>query len=314
VVVANPLLSSMTGLRSGSLKSGSLGNIYDIAGDPNVLSCEVAALKATLAVSSFNDQSGANLGCTQCTGAVCTGTSGGTAGQSGTFTGDAIVQNTADLAWLKNVVNLSGALHIDSSTLPAVSGLTNLKAVAGDLTIKSNASLSNVNGLSGLQSVNGNFDIESNPVLTNLNGLSALTGVVGYFQAYNNNQLSSVGGLSALATVGDLLNFQSNPSLPNVDGLANLTSVGANQVGGGGYLQFYSNAGLTSIQGVIKPTGSLAFLGNYLDVYNNVQLSSCQADALKAALVTAQSWNKVYTNGANLTCSSPKACAGAICQ
>ena len=57
------------------------------------------------------------------TGAVCSGTPGGTALQSGTFDGVADAKNSADLAWLKNVVNLNGALHIDSSALPAVSGL-----------------------------------------------------------------------------------------------------------------------------------------------------------------------------------------------
>jgi hypothetical protein len=97
--------------------------------------------------------------------------------------------------------------------------------------------------------------------------------------------------------------------------LSNLTSVGAQPVNNAGFLQIYSNTVLTSILGLIKPTtGKLGFVGGYLTVYNNQFVSTCQADALKAALVTAQGWNKVYTNSNNLLCTNPKACVGAICQ
>ncbi|HEY1535034.1 MAG TPA: hypothetical protein VGF76_13500, partial [Polyangiaceae bacterium] len=297
-----------------SLKIGSLGNIYDIAGNPNLLSCEVASLKTTLNVAVYNDESGTNLGCTACSGLTCGGTVGGVAGQNGTFTGDAIVQNLADLAWLKNVVNLTGSMTVDRSGLTTISGLSNLRAIGVDLTISNNASLSDVNGLNGLQSVTRNFNIQTN-ALTNVNGLSALTGVGGSFQIFNNALLGNVGGLTALATVGDYVNIQSNSVLANLDGLSNLTSVGAQPVNSAGYLQVSSNGALTSILGLLRPTtGKLGFLGGYLTVSNNGQLSSCQADALKAALVTAQGWNKVYTNTNNITCTSPKACAGAVCQ
>ena len=42
--------------------------------------------------------------------------------------------------------------------------------------------------------------------------------------------------------------------------------MGAQPVNGAGYLQIYSNAALTSILGLIKPTGKLASLGGYLKV------------------------------------------------
>jgi len=315
VVVANPQLNGIGGLRSGTLTTASLGNIYDIAGNPNLLACEVASLKTTLNVAAHNDESGTNLGCTACTGVTCSGTPGGTAGQNGTFTGDASVENLADLAWLKNVVNLTGSMTVNTSALTTISGLSNLQAIGVDLIISSNASLANINGLNGLQSVTRNFYLQSNPVLTNVNGLSALVGVGGFFYMYNNAQLGNVGGLAALATVGDYLNIQSNQVLANLDGLSNLTSVGAQPVGGAGYLQIHSNGGLTSILGLLKPTtGKLGFVGGYLTVYNNTKLSSCQGDALKAALVAAQGWNKAYDGTLDLVCASPKACVGAICQ
>jgi GTP:adenosylcobinamide-phosphate guanylyltransferase len=61
------------------------------------------------------------------------------------------VLNLADEAWLKNVVNLTGSLHIDATALTGITGLGNLKAIGKDFTVTSNTVLSNVNGLSGLQ-------------------------------------------------------------------------------------------------------------------------------------------------------------------
>jgi len=305
-VVSNPLLAGISGLRSGTLKSGALGGTYDIAGNPLLNACEVSAHKSTLNVATYNDQSGANLGCTACSGATCTGTPGGIAGQSGTFTGDAIVAKQADLDWLKNVVNLTGSLHIDSSSLNAVTGLTNLKSIGADFTLNSNATITNVGGLTGLQSINGSLSIQSNANLTNLAGLSSLAGVAGNFYLYNNGALGNVGGLANLATVGGYLNIQSCGALTTLDGLLNLTSVG-------GYLQIYGNPALTSMLNLIKPTGKLSALGGYLTVQSNGALSSCQPDALKAVLVSAQGWNKAYTQSGNLTCT--KTCtAGGICQ
>jgi len=311
IIASNPVLTGITGLRSGTLKAGALGNIFNIAGNPALSACEVLALKTTLTVATYNDQSGANNGCSvACNGSspICGGTSGGTANQPVTFTGDATVTNQADLDWLKNVVNLTGSLHIDSTALPAVTGLTNLKSIGADFTLVSNPNISNLGGLSGLQSVTGSFNIQSNPALTNINGLSALTGVAGNFQIYSNAGLTNVGGLTSLATVGGFFNLQNDDALTNLDGLLNLTSVG-------NYFQLYSNAKLASMLGVIKPAGKLGTLGGYISIQQNPLMSVCQPDGLKAALVASSAWNKAYTQTGNLACTSPKTCtATGICQ
>jgi hypothetical protein len=307
LVKSNPLLSSISGLRSGTLKANGLGSTYDISGNPNLLYCEVLALKNALGVAAYNDRSGANLGCTDCAGAVCSGTAGGTALQSGTFDGDAIVKNAADLAWMKNVVNLNGALRIDSSSLPAVSGISNLTTIGGDLTINSNATLSNVPGLSGLQSVTGSVSIQSNPALTNISGLSSLAGIAGNLYIYNDGALANVSGLTNLATLGGYLNIYANAQLANLDGLLSLTSIGD-------YLSIVANAKLASMLNLVKPTGKLTSLGSYLAVQSNALLYGCQADALKAVLA-GSGWNKAYSQSGNLACGSPKTCTAAgICQ
>jgi hypothetical protein len=262
-------------------------------------------------VGAANDQSGANNGCTACTGAACTGTPGGTAGQAqNTFTGDVTIVNAADIAWMKNVVNITGYLHIDNTGLTGLNGLGTLQTVGKEVSIYNNAALSNLGGLTGLKTVGSDMNIQSNAVLTNVNGLSALTTVTGYLQFYSNNSLSNLGGLTALTSVGNYFNIQSNPALANVDGLVNLASVGA-APGAQGYLQLYSNTGLTSILNLIKPTGKLATLGGYLSIQYNSSLSICQSDALKTAL-TASGWAKAYNQGSNLACGTPKTCTGAM--
>jgi hypothetical protein len=56
-------------------------------------------------------------------------------------------------------------------------------------------------------------------------------------------------------------------------------------------------------------------LGGSLTIQYNALMSVCQADALKAALVTASGWNKTYSQTGNLVCGSPKTCtATGICQ
>ncbi len=346
-VVSNPLLANITGLRSGTFTS--LGGFYNISGNPTLSSCEVSALKTALSVLSNNDQSCCNAGCSMaCSASMCpSGSGGGTAGQSGTFQGNVTVLNNADLAWLKNVVNVMGSVKITSTGLSSINGITNLQTVTGDLSITSNASLTNINGLAGLQTVNGNMDVTSNAALTNVNGLatsgfSGLTTVTGFLQFYNNAQLANLGGLTKLTSVGNYLNIQSNSVLGTLDGLANLVTVngflqiysnpGLTSIDGlsklttvGGYINIYNNTALTSMVGMIIPTGKLATLGGNtavsgngnLTVQSNTLLSQCQASALKTALITASSWAKTYAESSNLTCTSPKACAGAmnaVCQ
>src|SRR4029077_18652552 len=100
--------------------------------------CEVNALRTTLGVGAGNDLSGANSGCTTCTGTTCSAGAGSATGlQTGIFTGDAAIGNAADLAWMKNVVELTGNFNMSSSLLTNVNGLGNLKTVDKDMTITS---------------------------------------------------------------------------------------------------------------------------------------------------------------------------------
>jgi hypothetical protein len=310
-IVSNPSLTNITGLLSGTLQSGALGNLYQIAGNPLVSSCEVNALRTALGVSG-TDQSGANSGCTTCSGTTCTAGAGTTDGQQNVFYGSAALENTQDLAWMKNVVALTGSLRAESTTLPHVNGLANLATIGDDFIFTSNNSLTNLNGLSGLTSVAGDMNIQSNGALTNINGLSALTSVGGFFQIYNNAVLTNVGGLTSLTTVGAYMNIQSNAQLTNLDGLDSLDSVGTTT---SHYLQIYGNGNLTSILGLITPTGgTLSTLTGNLTIQQNSDLSSCQATALRDFLAT-QGWARTFNQSGNLNCGT--SCGGTgntVCQ
>src|SRR5216683_4449271 len=76
-----------------------------ISNNPALPSCQVSQLKAALVAGGFTgtDHSCCNSGCTMCTAAVCTGTSGGTTGQSGVYNGSVTILTTADLQALTTV-------------------------------------------------------------------------------------------------------------------------------------------------------------------------------------------------------------------
>jgi hypothetical protein len=120
--------------------------------------------------------------------------------------------------------------------------------------------------------------------------------------------LTNVNGLSALTKVGGYVNFYSNAALTNLDGLASLASIGTTT---SDYLQISGNTVLASIAGLISPNGVLHSLAGNLTVTSNAKLSSCQADALKSALLTS-SWAGTYSQSSNLACAGT--CNGTLCQ
>jgi hypothetical protein len=205
---------------------------------------------------------------------------------------------------MKNVVDLTGFLHLVSTALTQVNGLANLKTVGGGVSINSNASLQTIAGLGGLETITSGLSIQSNTILNPL-ALTKLKSVGGDFYLYNNAQLATVGGLAALTTIGGYLNIQSNPALVNLTGLNGLTSIGTDA---NDYLQIYGNSGLQSIAALAPTT-----LAGNLTVSQNGQLPMCQAEALKAALTTG-GWNKTYSQSGNLACASPKVCVAGVCQ
>src|SRR5262249_27641982 len=127
LVKNNPALTSITSLVNGDMQS--VGNAFDVSGNPQLSSCQVLALKTALQAAGGiqgEDKSCCNGGCTACTGPACTGSSGGTEGQSGTFNGDVTIANAGQLPSLANVTEIVGNLTINNTSIPNLTGLGNL--------------------------------------------------------------------------------------------------------------------------------------------------------------------------------------------
>jgi len=90
----------------GHAQSGLVSNQFSIAGNPTLSSCEVSTLRPRSRCKPRTTSAG-KLRLRHLLRSQLQPWRGTTAGQSGTFTGDAQVLNAADLAWLKNVVNLT---------------------------------------------------------------------------------------------------------------------------------------------------------------------------------------------------------------
>ena len=142
-IVANPLLATIdNSLLSGTLKSGALGNIYEIAGNPSLSACAVSALKTTLNVAAGNDESGANFGCIGVHGRDVHGHGGWhrRARPARTRGDNTITTAAKDIAWMKNVTTLDGRLRC-TSTAPCSrpsTASTTCRTSAADLTITNN--------------------------------------------------------------------------------------------------------------------------------------------------------------------------------
>ena len=125
-----------------------VGNVFYIANNPALSTCQVDALRKQLQAIpggySGTDDSCCNQGCTACTGPACTGTAGGPTGQSGIYNGSLVISTAADLQTLSTVTEIDGDLTINSTQLANLTGLNNLTHITGSLSIYNNSALTNL--------------------------------------------------------------------------------------------------------------------------------------------------------------------------
>jgi len=128
IIKYNNVLTSLNGLISSPLQS--VGNDFSIANNPSLSSCTVDYLRQILKSAgawSNVDDSCCNLGCTTCTGAVCTTPdSTGTGGQVGTYVGSVVLNTAADAQTMAGVTEIQGDLTINSTSLTSLTGLDHL--------------------------------------------------------------------------------------------------------------------------------------------------------------------------------------------
>jgi len=115
-------------------------------------------------------------------------------------------------------------LFIAGEDITALSGLTELTAISGDLRIENNPSLINIEGFENLE-ILGSLSISSNSSLVTVDGLTSLRQIDKWLHLRFNNSLRSVRGLSELTTVGDNIFIWSNFNLHNLEGFSKLSQV-----------------------------------------------------------------------------------------
>ncbi len=158
-----------------------------------------------------------------------------------------------------------GLLINSNPELTSLTGLENLRSVAGSIVIYSNDGLTNFEGLNGLETVGRSFVIgdsftvsnrfdEGNDSLLSLEGLDSLTSIGESLIIWDNPELLSLSGPTNLQTIEGNLNVRDNDSLEEVVGLTGLESIG-------GTLGFYSNDVFASFAGFnsLRSVGGLAF-------------------------------------------------------
>ena len=142
-----------------------------------------------------------------------------------THTGDVLLTSAADIAALSGISCITGSLVVGYA-IDSLVGLEGLTGVAGSVVISFNTTLTHLDGLDGLKNIGENLSITSNAALTDVIALSLLTHVGGRVQIGFNATLQGLEGLDALSDVDIALFISDNPALSNLNGLSALQHLG----------------------------------------------------------------------------------------
>jgi hypothetical protein len=232
--------------------------------------------------------------------------------------------NLIDLSGLSGLqsVNPSNVFILGNSALTDVSGLENLKAIAGGLRIGQNNQMTSLNGLNNLESIGYwlNIDhnlmlrylsglekldsvglgmtIDDNPMLSDVSGLMNLTYIGGSSRVYNCDAIQDFSGLNSLTTITGSLIIEENDGLIDCDGLNNLVAVdgglfiknnsslamlaGLEALNQLHLLNLSQNISLTNIESLSHVDPEGLY---YLVIAGNSMLSDCSVGSLCEALV-----------------------------
>ncbi len=115
---------------------------------------------------------------------------------------------------------------MNNPRLVALSQLSSLLDVGGNISLISNEVLGSLIGLHQLERIHGSLDIDRCTNLLSLRGLSALEHVEGDFELFASSTIRDLAGIENLKTVGGNLKIAANTNLRSLNGLNNLESVG----------------------------------------------------------------------------------------
>nr|HPI07494.1 T9SS type A sorting domain-containing protein [Saprospiraceae bacterium] len=171
---------------------------------------------------------------------------------------------------------------------PALTDLTALASLTavGPLDIIDNDLLTNLSGLHNITAINGSLTVSENALLPNLNAFQQLNSIGGTVYFQNNPALTSLAGLSQVTSIIVEINITGNPVLQSLTGLDNISSGTFN------YLTLMDNSSLTgcSVQSVcdfLSGTGQ-AFIGNNAVGCNTEAQVEANCAAMPVELVSFQ--------------------------
>ena len=211
-------------------------------------------------------------------------------GTSAITTLDVGMNKLTHLNFMQGVTKVNHDLAVNHNPIQSFSGLSDITAVDGFITLARNypvsnlqgfesltfigegitiAQLSNLTDISALGNVTsigtmGPADTRSirifyNPKLTNVDGLENITTMEQNIHLHGND-LRNVNGLSALTSVGNNLSLAENSNLSDISGLSNVATIGGNFL--------LSFTGLTNLNSLT----SLTSVGGYIYLFSSPKL------------------------------------------
>jgi hypothetical protein len=127
-----------------------------------------------------------------------------------------------DLSSLSCLQSVSGRLRVGRTGLHDLAGLEQLTIIGEGLTLDNNAALVSIAALGGLTAVAGDVLVIDDASLSSLEGLEWMTHAAAAVRIERNDALASLEALSNLAQVDGELAIASNPSLTSLTGLEQL--------------------------------------------------------------------------------------------
>jgi hypothetical protein len=288
------LLVAATALGSSACDAGSYGcSVSDNADGTHTLTCEDGSqttfsdgVSGVDGVDGVNGEDGAN------------GEDGESGGVGALLEGSFTIKNSADVAMLQEVEEITGSLLIDASGLGSLSlpklqrvgthlefrnntfdtfDMPALVEVGGNVLLYNNSALVSIESLDGLDEIPGALQVSGSPLLVSLEGLEGVTSVGSWLTI--SAPVTDLLPLSNLTSAG-ALTIQSN-TLTDLSGLDALTTVD-------GSVNISQNTTLESLSGL----DALTTVGGGLSITNNPALT----DLGLGKLDTVALHFHIYTN------------------
>jgi hypothetical protein len=140
--------------------------------------------------------------------------------------GSVIIEDGGDdPSILEGVVEVTGAIRINTTDLTDLDFMGCVTTVGADVTIFGNDQLADIDGLWSLTAIGTDFVFSQNDALEDFDGLPSLVQLAGNIVIRENASLRTINGFQSLTSV-DAITIQENPVLERIDGLVGLVEVG----------------------------------------------------------------------------------------